>query len=203
MDAWDKFVAFEDLFGGLQVGQIGVPSMKRVVLPLGPLPNPRVAAFSPDGKFLAVSVKSRGDIWDLESGKQISVIRPFRSAWFDEGDHLFVQFTKYIGSEPTEQKITLAPVDVKNLAKYEEGDRQYHDLQFRFKPMGEDKSVRQHATLEMKKIETQVVAWSRGYPRETPVCWPAEDNRLVLAWDLSDSTAKSEIKNYPELQRQA
>ena len=50
---------------------------------------------------------------------------------------------------------------------------------------------------------SQEVAWSRDYPHETPACWPAEDDRMVLAWDLSNDTARSEIKNHPQLQHQA
>jgi hypothetical protein len=52
-------------------------------------------------------------------------------------------------------------------------------------------------------METQTVAWSRDYPHERPACWPAEDDRLVLGWDLGVETAKAEIKNYPKLQAQA
>ena len=73
-------------------------------------------------------------------------------------------------------------------------------MQFRLKPMGNDKNTRHHATLQATKMETHTVAWTRDYPHETPMIWPAEDDRLVLAWDLSDETAQSEIKNYPALQ---
>jgi hypothetical protein len=76
-------------------------------------------------------------------------------------------------------------------------------VQVRFKPLGRDKAIDHHATLEVKNMETQAVAWSRDYPHEMPACWPAEDNRLVLAWDLSNDTAKSEIKGIPALQHEA
>ena len=56
------------------------------------LPSPRAAAFSPDGRFLAFSVRSRGAIWDLSTGKQLAVIRPFRHAWIDNQYRFYVQF---------------------------------------------------------------------------------------------------------------
>jgi len=52
-------------------------------------------------------------------------------------------------------------------------------------------------------MKTQAVAWSRDYPDQTPVCWPAEDNRLVLAWDLNSAAAQSEVKRLPALQKEA
>jgi len=76
-------------------------------------------------------------------------------------------------------------------------------MQIRFKPLGRDKASNHHATLEVKNMEAQTVAWSRDYAHEMPACWAAEDDRLVLAWDLTNETAKSEIKSSPALQREA
>jgi hypothetical protein len=76
-------------------------------------------------------------------------------------------------------------------------------MQFQLKPMGNDKNTGRHATLEVKRMETQTVAWTRAYPHETPVCWSAEDDRMVLAWDLSNETAKDEIKGDAQLQHEA
>ena len=203
IDAWDKWIAMEDAAGGLRIGQLGIPSEKRVELPLGPLPDPRAAAFSPDGRYLAVSMTSRSAIWDLETGKQLSLMRPFRSVWIDPSDRLFGEFPKFIADEAVELNIPLKSVAYYKLATFEDSDRQYQDLQFRFKPMGKEKATDHHATLEVKKMGGQLVAWSRDYPYETPACWPAEDDRLVLAWDLSNDAAKAEIKSNSRLQVQA
>ncbi len=78
----------------------------------------------------------------------------------------------------------------------------FRNLQFRSKPMGNGKDPRRHSTLEVKNAETQTVSWSRDYPHEMPAVWPAEDNRMVLAWDLNNESAKAEIKNNPLLQSQ-
>ncbi len=202
IDAWDTFVAMEGAGGSLFLGEMSTSEMRPVALPMGPLPNPRAAAFSPDGRYLAVSTKNRAELWDLQTGKQLRLIRPFRSVWIDDDDHLFGQFPKFLDKEPAELKLGLAPPTAKELAKYEGNDWQYRDLQFRFKPMGRDKAIDHHAILEVKNMETQTVAWSRDYPHEMPACWPAEDNRLVLAWDLSNDTAKSEIKGISALQHE-
>ena len=203
IDVYDNMLAAETETGKLVIGNIETRAAKAVDLPLGPLPEPRAAAFSPDGKFLAVSVKTRTQIWDLGTGKQVRMMRPLRSAWVDDKDRLFGQLPKYVNQEPSEYEIALDPFSAKELGKFEPQDLQYHDLQFRFKPMGKDKATYRHATLEVKKMDTQAVVWSHDYPRETPVCWPAEDDRMVLAWDMSDETARAEIKIHPQLQEEA
>lgn len=202
VDIWDDVVAGEGIDGNLFIGQLSAKSSKEVVLPLGPLPSPRAAQFSPDGRFLMVSMRNRAEIWDLNSGKPGRLVRPMRSAWISDANHLFGQMPKHLDRDPTEMELTLDPLDGKDLGKFEPQDSQYHDLQFRYKPMGNNKDDTHHATIEVRRMGSQEVAWSRDFPHETPACWPAEDDRMVLAWDLSNDTAKSEIKNHPQLQHQ-
>ena len=203
VDVWDDFIAGEGVDGNLFIGQLSTKSSKEVPLPLGPLPSPHAAQFSPDGRFLMVSARRRAEIWDLNSGKPGRLVRPLRSAWISDGDHLFGQMPKHLDLDPAQMELTLDPLEGRDLGKFEPEDWQYHDLQFRFKPMGKDKDATHHATFEVKKMGTQAVAWSRDFPHEMPACWPAEDDRMVLAWDLSSDTAKTEIKNHPQLQHQA
>jgi len=202
IDAWEKTLALENGSGGVSIGQMGATELKRIQMPTAQLLSPRAAVISPDGKYLALSMKNRAMIWNLETGKQVKMTRPFNSAWIDSEDRLFGQFPKYIDREPVELRLSISTEENKTLGKFETEDFQQRDLQFRFKPIGKDIITSRHATLEVKKMETQTVAWKHDYPQETPAIWPAEDNRLVLAWDLSNDAAKLEIKNNPVLQKQ-
>jgi len=202
IDAWEQYAAVEDPAGGVQIGQLAQPGMERVSLPLGPLPDPRAAAFSRDGKFLAVSVKTRSSIWNLETGKQIMLGHPFRSAWIDESDHMFAQFPKYMGQDAEEMRLDLDPLSGKNLAKFEEGDTQWHNLQVRYKQTPKEMILNHVSTLEVKNMETQAVDWTRDYNHERPAIWSADDGRMVLGWDLNSEAAKIEIKNTPALEKQ-
>jgi len=228
IDAFDSTVALEDATGGVAVAQIGTAGSKHIALSLGPLPVPTAAAFSSDGKYLAVSLTNRAMIWNLESGKQVKMVRPFRSAWIDNTDQLVGLFPQFMKLEPAELELALEPFASTNLAKPEDTDKQLHDLQYSLKPMdkkeasehrglqidrnaqgqvifrsGKDMAPDRHVTLEVKNMKTQTVAWSRDYPTEAPACWPAEDNRLILAWDISTLTAKSDLGRFPALQKQA
>ncbi len=61
MDAWKQVFAAEDIAGGVQIQQ--ATETRRYPLPLGPLPLSAAASFSSDGKYLALSVRTRGEIW--------------------------------------------------------------------------------------------------------------------------------------------
>ena len=202
IDMWDPYVAVESLRGGLQLGQIGASAVQQLVLPVGALPSPRAAAFSRDGKYLAVSLKGRAAVWNLETGKQVALIRPFRGGWMDESDRLLAEFPKFMKTDAAVGAMAMTPVGFTEFGKLEDGDWQYRSLQYRLKPMGKAKATDHHATLEVKSMETQKNAWTRDYPHETPACWQAEDNRLVLAWDLSSDAAKAEIKGNSALQHE-
>ena len=202
IDVWDQSIAFEDGAGGLRLAKIGEKGSTPFPITLGQLPHPRAALFSQDGKYLAVSLKDRAEIWDLETGQPVGLFRPFRTAWIDEDDQLFVQCPRFADKDPVELKIALHPLNTQDLGKFENEDLQYHDFQMRYKPNGKGKETFSNAAVEMKKMGTQTVAWSHPYSHETPAYWPAEDQRLVLAWDLSNDTAKAEIKSHPALQKE-
>jgi WD40 repeat protein len=199
-DQWGTLLATEDIEGGVDISEMGEGTVTRIPYPVGPLPRVRAASFSPDGKYLAISLHNRSAVWQLDTGKQELLLRPFRSAWIDDADQFWAQYPKYMDRDPMETRLMLSSQAEKQFGKFDDEDWQYREMQFRLKPMGNDKNTRHHATLQATKMETHTVAWTRDYPHETPMIWPAEDDRLVLAWDLSDETAQSEIKNYPALQ---
>jgi WD40 repeat protein len=225
IDAWDSTVALEDAMGGVAVAQMGASGSKHISLPLGPLPVPSAAAFSSDGKYLAVSMKTRAAIWNLETGALVKLVRPFSSAYMNDAGNLIGQFPKYISFEAAELQMTMNPFASKELGKPTDST-QFRDLEHNFKSMDKDKApvkngvveiapqgtapgvvIRffhkgRHETLEVRKMATQAVAWSRDYPDETPECWPGEGNQLVLVWDVTTVAAKSEIVNSPALSKQ-
>lgn len=202
IDIWGKRIAAEDSNGGLFLGQLDSTESMHIHLPLGPLPSPRAGAFSPDGKYLVVSLRDRSGVWDLETGKQVRLIRPMRDLWVNEQDRVFGQFPKYKDLDATQMEVTLPYITTNDLGKYDDKEWQYRDFAYTFKPMGSGRSTDYHATLQVKKLGAQAPSWTRDYPDVTPVCWPADGDRLALAWDLSTDTAKGELKKYPKVQEE-
>lgn len=201
-DLFEKYLAAETATGGLFLGHLGTNDGTQLSLPLGPLPRPAAANFSPDGKYLVVSLKGRSSLWDLATGKQLNLMRPMTYLWVDGQDHLYAMLPKYLTHDPTEIEVELGGHGAKELGKPDDKDRQHENLQYLFKSMGKNKDLSYHATLEVTDMETQKVLWSHDYSGEAPVCWPSYDSRMTLAWDLNSDTAKGEIKKYPRLQEQ-
>jgi hypothetical protein len=139
----------------------------------------------------------------MESGKQLKLLRPMRSLWMDDQDHLFGQLPKYLDMDATQMEITLPSVTTNDLGKYDDKEWQYGDFDYSFKPIGSSNSTDYHATLQVKKMGAQTPAWARDYPEVVPVVWPADGDRLALAWDLTTDTAKEELKKYPGAQEEA
>ena len=83
-----------DVFASQRInGEIGLYAVAganelkaKVVLPRNPLGRLRAASVSPDFKWLAVSERSRGAVWDLTKGERVFHVRGFRGAHFgDDG----------------------------------------------------------------------------------------------------------------------
>ncbi|MCA1630631.1 MAG: PQQ-like beta-propeller repeat protein, partial [Acidobacteria bacterium] len=102
IDVYDQFFVSERSNG--EVGLYRVDKTERVgvvVLPRNPLGILRARAVSPDFKWLAVSERSRGAVWDLAKGARVMHVRGFRGAHFG-GDGLFyADFPKFEAMERT------------------------------------------------------------------------------------------------------
>ena len=115
-------------------------------------------------------------------------------------------YPKYMDRDPAQTALINAMASEgananATLGKYDDDGWQFHVAAL-LKPMGKDKTTDHHATLEVKKMGDQTVAWERNFPHEVPACWTAKDNRLVLGWDLGSDTAKDEIKAHAELEKE-
>ena len=62
--------------GGVSTGPLG-GRLETITLPATPLPSLEAGAFSADGRFLAISDRARGAVWELSTGKQVSLTGPF------------------------------------------------------------------------------------------------------------------------------
>jgi|GEM_PF-3218471 len=201
MDISNEYVALEDSLGNLLLNSAkDFKPVKRIVIRQGPLPGIRAVAISPDGKYLAASLRYRAGIWDLSTGRERNVTRPFTSGWIDANDEMYGQFPKYLSWDATEMKIPLSTGHPENLAKLDDDEWQYHEYELRLKPNKKGADTSGNVTLEVKKMKEQTVAWTRSFEHERPAVWPGEGNRLVLGWDLASKSAKDEIKTHTELQ---
>lgn len=181
---------------------VGTPErVGGVVLPRAPLGILRAAAVSPDLRWLAVSERSRGAVWDLTKGERIMHVRGFRGAYFGDDGALYADFPKEGDAARTIAKVDLATRGANEGVRLEERDpaTQYGSIVLWTHPLkkgGDEHSV----TLEARDARTGASLWTKDFPKEAPRRWASTDTgALALSWATSTRAAKDEIKADPQL----
>lgn len=196
-DFYDKEFISERLNG--EIGLYGVDKNElraQVVLPRNPLGRLRATALSPDWRWLAVSERSRGAVWNLASGERVFHVRGFRGSHFGNDAALYADFPKNeqmernIARLDTTRRDATAGPDIK-----EERVSQYGPLAVRLKPAKEGGDYRENVTLDVSNIENGNILWSRPFAKEAPQFWvDAQGQTMTLAWAVSSDAAKAVIK---------
>jgi WD40 repeat protein len=95
------FSVYGDVFAGEtaggEIGVYGVADKKYqsgIDLPTGALYRPEAAALSTNARWFALSEKTRGAVWDLDTGERLMLSRGFDGAYFDQ-QQLFACFPKH------------------------------------------------------------------------------------------------------------
>lgn len=205
---------FDDLFvAEMRNGELGLYRMEKnqlnasTLLSNTSLGRLRVSYLSAEMKWLALSSRSRGGVWNLEKGEAKLYLRGFRGAFLSDEGFFFGDFPKYETAERNVAKFNLASGEIvpgptieaasarqvgpylvvfksaKAHAKEDEVPREWRDL-----------------TLEILDARTMTSLWSRTYPKEAPGIWVAPRyGTAVLVWGSGSETAVSEIKSDAQL----
>ncbi len=206
LDVDDKTLLMETGEGSVEVTSEGlVPGAKHaatVDLPVGQLGQLAAAAISSDGKFLALSNKSRCAIWNVQTGQRILYLRPFIGGYFDEADLFYADFPKYRGQEHAQ--IVIDPRQGKALKlPYSAADhtQQNGDLLVELKPLDFGQDTHQNADLEVRDLKTNRVLWTHHFPHQTPdIETMSRGDEMVFAWDVVFAGGgHDEVKAHPEL----
>jgi hypothetical protein len=171
-----------------------------------------VAELSGDMKWLALSTRTRGGVWNLQTGEAALYLRGFRGGHFDGQGHFFADFPEYEEAERNVARFTLATGEVQPGAKIESATSiqagQY---------LAVTKSARQNnkeaemvpynlgrnIIFELLDARTMKPLWAKTYPKEAPRIWiAAQHETIAVLWDVKESAAKAEIGKSPALSQQ-
>ena len=201
VDIYDQTFVREQKNSELGLYEMGTGMrLAKVVLPQNPLGRLRTVALSPDMRWLAVSERTRGAVWDLVNGRQ-RLFRGFRGSYVSDAGLFYADFPKEEPVERTLVKMDLNSQQVLESNKIEDA----HAVQFgRFllvtAPNKKEGTLRENVTEEVRDIPTGKSLWSRSFPKEAPDVWiNASEEAMVLSWAVSSNAAKAEIKNDPQL----
>lgn len=202
-DLYDQVFVAEQLNGEIGLYGSEKNDLRSVVtLPRNELGRVRASAISPDFKWLAVSERTRGAVWDVHKGTRTIYVRGFRGAYFDNA-LMAADFPKY---EQTPRMIGIFDVasqDGKNSVEItEDRVRQYGPYLLVTKPAKKEGGYFENVIIEAQSIGNQKPLWSKEFPKEIPRYWlePGNDS-FVTSWPVGTKAAQAEIKNDPTLKQ--
>jgi hypothetical protein len=194
---WNDLMIYELASGSVSVAQVKYDPVEKflkttpigtVDIPVGSMKRLYAANVSDDMKWLALSSKTRGAIWDLNSGERKMHVRGFRGAIIDGSGNAISDFPK---SDPVNH--TLVYMDaIKNQANPlreipEKGARQYgrfvmlrRSLKEPKKKEGDkpeinplwgssdDDALNREVMFELRDVVNDKLIWSKEFKKEAP-----------------------------------
>jgi WD40 repeat protein len=198
IDVYDETLVVERASGAVQLMDVDpLKTQSQASLSLSPLGSLKAAAVSPDLKWIAISGKTRGAVWNLTTAKRLYFTRGFHGAYFDNSDFLFVDFPKV---EPqarmiarmhmeTQQTDLAVSLDDKSTA-YQSGPYVIHR-----QPTKDGGSKSDDIQLEVSDVRSGKLLWSRRFQKGIPDFTIRPDARtMLLQWD-PDSPGLKEVLN--------
>jgi hypothetical protein len=201
LDVYDTVFAAERVSGELGLYDMSDNSViASAPLPRGSLRSMGAVAVSPDLKFLAVSGKTRGAVWDLANGARMLHVRGFRGAFFDDGGQLFADFPKTaeearkLGRIDLQKRLIAGAHEIKDDDAYQSGPALIVSA-----PAAKGNAV----TLEARSVHDGRPLWTKTFTSDVPKTFPGDRyGTMVLAWPASSRIARDEARKNPALSRQ-
>jgi WD40 repeat protein len=197
MDLWDNESIAERLDGDLQVFDLStMKAVEQAQLPDGPLGTVRAKAVSPDLNWLAVSEKSRGAVWNLQTGKRVYHLRGFSSAYFAPDGQLYADFPK---NPSTDRVIVRAALNTSDLQVERKVDDKTRTIQagpylLTFH-LEKAKNPTGGVSFELTDMLQKNVVWTKNVVHERPGYYLASStDSIALYWKANSQSAKSIAK---------
>jgi WD40 repeat protein len=209
MDVWNGTMIAEAADGSVALAKLGNTDAKlekRVTLPVSPLGTPRSVSLSSDGRYLAISNRSRGGVWDLSTGNRVFLLHGFTdSHWADNGK-LYADFPKLDKVERSISEMSMAEHSIRPLTyKVDDNANMYEGWLMEWKS-GKAKggSGMPPQTLTLHNPADDAVLWSKEFPEGRPAFTASSGGRdLIFSYGLKSNTAKERLKVVPTLAAEA
>jgi WD40 repeat protein len=202
-DVWDDVTVSERLNGEIALHKLGEVKASVVTqLPLGKLGALQTVAASPDLKFLAISGRTRGGIWNLDANDRVFHLRAFQSAYYTSNVTFFLDFPSF---EKTEREMAVAsPVTRQAKSRPVEKDDNitfFGDVLFRVKYSDKNHGNHRNYDLDALDIVDQKPLWSRNFPKSGPtISGSASSGKVVFLWTAHSDGVRDEVARDPKLQ---
>jgi hypothetical protein len=193
MDVYDSVVLNENADGSVVLHKLGGDSNtdKTTTLNLSPLGPSLHGYLSADGRLLALNTRTRGGVWDLNTGERVLLSNHFYSAAFAPDNSVYIDFPKVGKQERAMVHFSFAPFSATPLSyKMEDTMRFTQGMLQEWKPAN-----KKGAELIVHDVKDNSILWRRtfddGEPGHTYNYVPGES---ILAFRLKSDSAKARLK---------
>jgi len=228
---WNNLIAYESANGKILIREIRYNEAEKKIdskdvgaieIPVGSIKNLDAAEVADGFNWLMLSSKTRGGLWNLETGDRKLYVRGFKGGAVSNHGRAVGQFPKL---DDTPHSLALMDPHNNSVSVLrelpEKGARQYghfvllrHSLKVKKEeekapqiPADEESdsvSLSREARFELKDFVQDKIVWSRDFPKEAPeFSFDNFSGRLILYWRLGSDAGKVRLKENPELQAKA
>jgi WD40 repeat protein len=202
-DLWGDVAASERLNGEIGLYKIEETKTTNVLqLPIGKLGNLRSFTASPDLKWLAMSSRTRGGVWGLETGDRPFFVRSFQSAYAAPNSLFYLDFPEF--EKSSRGMVVLSPATKQSKARDVEKEDDlafFGNVVLRTKHNDKNRYARRNFELQAMDIVNLTPLWSRTFPRHGPsVFGTASSGKLVFLWNAKVDGLREELARDTKLQ---
>jgi WD40 repeat protein len=204
-DVWGDVWVSERLNGEIGLYKIGeLTATNKLQLPLGKLGDLRTFTVSPDLKWLAMSSRTRGGVWNLDKNAQVGLIRGFQNVYYAPNEVFFLDFPEF--EKESRAMVVLSPVtkQMKDRSIGKDDDVTFFgDVFLRTKHNDKNRDARRNFELEALDMATAKPLWSRNFPKQGPwVAGTASSGKMILVWNARADGLRDELARDAKLQAQ-
>lgn len=229
---WNNLMVYEAANGKILLREVrynetekkfDAKDMGTIDIPVSSIKNLNVAEVSDNFSWLLLSSKSRGGLWNLDTGERKFYVRGFRGGVVANDGGSVGDFPSFGDLQHNLVLISPKSNEIAPVSELpERGARQYGRfvlLRSRLRGEGkEEKDVsslladeesgsvdlRRNVRFELKDFVQNKTIWSRDFPKEAPeFSFDHFSGRLIFYWRLGSETGKEKLRESAELQAKA
>lgn len=233
---WNDVIVFESVSGSVKVAKVTpdpedktfkVADIGTVEIPVGSMRRLYAASVSGNMQWLALSSRTRGAIWDLNSGERKMHVRGFRGAIIAANGTAIGDFpplapenhSLVFMNATTNEANALRAIPEKGARQYgrfvmirqslkapkdtkpKDGDRPQVAVS---DPSSDEDSLNSEVRFELREVTNDKVVWSREFKKEAPKFFFDDySGRLIFYWALGSEAGKARLKEEPALAERA
>jgi WD40 repeat protein len=235
---WNQLMVFESVNGKVLLSEVHYDEQQKMLqtktvgtieIPAASVGRLYAASVSNNLQWLAISSKTRGAIWSLDSGERKMYVRGFRGALLANDGRGIEDFPKLdpanhslgIVDALTNQASTLKELPERGARQYgrflllREGlkvpkktdqgkDEDKSDQSQSDDQSSSNAALTKGVSFELRDLVNNKLVWSREFPREAPRFFFDEfSGRLILCWTLGADVGKAKLNEDANLAARA